>query len=203
MAGNDLTALEQDLSIAPTSMPPGAEQSPGSPRLATNDDSFTSVAVSNGIVWVVGNDACFLDTTARACVRAIQISIVGMPAIIQDVDLGQAALRGAERDRLELVDAVAEEPDAPSDRSGKRRDLLGEEPDVPGHERTQPALDVHEDALVGLGGGVLIVPLLTLVFRLPITFAIGASIISVIATRGTPHVTHGRRAGVSRGYGTE
>lgn len=37
-------------------------------------------------------------------------------------------------------------------------------------------------ALVGLGGGVLIVPLLTLVFRLPISFAIGASIISVIAT---------------------
>ncbi|HET9999979.1 MAG TPA: TSUP family transporter [Ktedonobacteraceae bacterium] len=37
-------------------------------------------------------------------------------------------------------------------------------------------------ALVGLGGGVLIVPLLTLVFKLPITFAIGASIISVIAT---------------------
>ena len=37
-------------------------------------------------------------------------------------------------------------------------------------------------SLVGLGGGVLIVPLLTLVFRLPITFAIGASIISVIAT---------------------
>jgi uncharacterized membrane protein YfcA/uncharacterized membrane protein len=37
-------------------------------------------------------------------------------------------------------------------------------------------------SLVGLGGGILIVPLLTLVFRLPITFAIGASIISVIAT---------------------
>ncbi len=37
-------------------------------------------------------------------------------------------------------------------------------------------------SLVGLGGGVLIVPLLTLVFRLPIEFAIGASIISVIAT---------------------
>jgi uncharacterized membrane protein YfcA len=37
-------------------------------------------------------------------------------------------------------------------------------------------------SLVGLGGGVLIVPLLTLVFKLPITFAIGASIISVIAT---------------------
>jgi uncharacterized membrane protein YfcA len=37
-------------------------------------------------------------------------------------------------------------------------------------------------SLVGLGGGVLIVPLLTLVFGLPISFAIGASIISVIAT---------------------
>jgi uncharacterized membrane protein YfcA/uncharacterized membrane protein len=37
-------------------------------------------------------------------------------------------------------------------------------------------------SLVGLGGGILIVPLLTLVFKLPITFAIGASIISVIAT---------------------
>jgi uncharacterized membrane protein YfcA/uncharacterized membrane protein len=37
-------------------------------------------------------------------------------------------------------------------------------------------------SLVGLGGGVLIVPLLTLVFRLPISFAIGASIISVIST---------------------
>ncbi len=37
-------------------------------------------------------------------------------------------------------------------------------------------------SLIGLGGGVLIVPLLTLVFGLPIPFAIGASIISVIAT---------------------
>lgn len=37
-------------------------------------------------------------------------------------------------------------------------------------------------SLVGLGGGILIVPLLTLVFRLPITFAIGASIVAVIAT---------------------
>jgi uncharacterized membrane protein YfcA len=37
-------------------------------------------------------------------------------------------------------------------------------------------------ALVGLGGGVLVVPLLTLAFKLPIEYAIGASIISVIAT---------------------
>ncbi len=37
-------------------------------------------------------------------------------------------------------------------------------------------------ALIGLGGGVLIVPILTLAFHLPIQYAIGASIISVIAT---------------------
>jgi uncharacterized membrane protein YfcA len=37
-------------------------------------------------------------------------------------------------------------------------------------------------SLLGLGGGVLIVPLLTLAFGLPIRYAIGASIISVIAT---------------------
>jgi uncharacterized membrane protein YfcA/uncharacterized membrane protein len=37
-------------------------------------------------------------------------------------------------------------------------------------------------ALVGLGGGIFIVPLLTLVFGLPIQVAIGASIVSVIAT---------------------
>ncbi|GER87693.1 UPF0721 transmembrane protein [Dictyobacter vulcani] len=37
-------------------------------------------------------------------------------------------------------------------------------------------------SLVGLGGGVLIVPLLTLAFGLPIQYAIGASIVAVIAT---------------------
>jgi uncharacterized membrane protein YfcA len=37
-------------------------------------------------------------------------------------------------------------------------------------------------SLVGLGGGMLIVPLLTLAFHLPIQYAIGVSIIAVIAT---------------------
>ncbi|MGC8478207.1 MAG: DUF1634 domain-containing protein, partial [Acetobacteraceae bacterium] len=37
-------------------------------------------------------------------------------------------------------------------------------------------------ALVGLGGGVFIVPILTLVFHVSFTAAIGASIVSVIAT---------------------
>jgi uncharacterized membrane protein YfcA len=46
-------------------------------------------------------------------------------------------------------------------------------------------------SLTGLGGGVLIIPLLTIVFGLDIRVAIGASIVSIIATssatcRATP-----------------
>jgi uncharacterized membrane protein YfcA len=37
-------------------------------------------------------------------------------------------------------------------------------------------------ALTGLGGGVVVVPLLTLVFRVDIRYAIGAALVSVIAT---------------------
>lgn len=37
-------------------------------------------------------------------------------------------------------------------------------------------------ALVGLGGGILVVPALTLLFNVPIEYAIGASIVSVIGT---------------------
>ena len=37
-------------------------------------------------------------------------------------------------------------------------------------------------ALTGLGGGVVIVPLLTLLFGVDIRYAIGASLVSVIAT---------------------
>ncbi len=37
-------------------------------------------------------------------------------------------------------------------------------------------------SLVGLGGGVFVVPLLTMVFGVPFTTAVGASIVSVIAT---------------------
>ena len=37
-------------------------------------------------------------------------------------------------------------------------------------------------ALLGLGGGIFIVPILTIYFNIPIQYAIGASAISVIAT---------------------
>src|SRR3979411_2819770 len=37
-------------------------------------------------------------------------------------------------------------------------------------------------SLTGLGGGVALVPLLTLVFKVDIHYAIGASLVSVIAT---------------------
>jgi len=47
-------------------------------------------------------------------------------------------------------------------------------------------------ALVGLGGGILIVPLLTLAFGLPIQYAIGVSIVAVIATSSGAAATYVR-----------
>ncbi len=49
-------------------------------------------------------------------------------------------------------------------------------------------------SMLGIGGGVLIIPLLTILFNVPIKTAIGASIISVIATSsaaGAVYVGHG------------
>jgi uncharacterized membrane protein YfcA/uncharacterized membrane protein len=47
-------------------------------------------------------------------------------------------------------------------------------------------------SLAGLGGGVLLVPLLTIFFHIPIEFAIGASIVSVIATSSGAAATYVR-----------
>ncbi len=49
-------------------------------------------------------------------------------------------------------------------------------------------------SMLGIGGGVLIIPILTLFFDVPIKFAIGASIVSVVATSsaaGAVYVGHG------------
>src|SRR3954469_17013498 len=37
-------------------------------------------------------------------------------------------------------------------------------------------------ALLGIGGGMILVPVLTLLFHVPIHYAIGASVVSIIAT---------------------
>ena len=47
-------------------------------------------------------------------------------------------------------------------------------------------------SLLGLGGGVVVVPILTLALHLPIQYAIGASIISVIATSSGAAATYVR-----------
>lgn len=49
-------------------------------------------------------------------------------------------------------------------------------------------------SMLGIGGGVLIIPVLTIFFHIPIKVAIGASIISVVATSsaaGAVYVSHG------------
>ena len=89
----DVSWNEADVDITPTAPPPGARQGPSAPLLATNDDAFESAVVSNGNLWLAGNDACLvpIDSTPRSCVRLIQLSLTGTPGLLQDVDLGQAA----------------------------------------------------------------------------------------------------------------
>src|SRR4051812_36983906 len=47
-------------------------------------------------------------------------------------------------------------------------------------------------AMLGLGGGIIIVPLLTVVLGLDIRYAVGASIVSVIATSSGAAATYVR-----------
>src|SRR5437660_6636723 len=47
-------------------------------------------------------------------------------------------------------------------------------------------------ALFGLGGGVLIIPFLTLVEGVPVPLAVGASIVSVVATSSSSAATYVR-----------
>ena len=56
-------------------------------------------------------------------------------------------------------------------------------------------------ALLGLGGGILLVPMLTLVFGLPLTTAVGTSLVSVVATStgAAAHNVRERRADVRLG----
>jgi len=50
-------------------------------------------------------------------------------------------------------------------------------------------------ALLGLGGGVFLVPLLVLLFELPIRFAVGTSLVGVIATSAAVAIFTGSRRG--------
>lgn len=47
-------------------------------------------------------------------------------------------------------------------------------------------------SLLGLGGGIIVIPALTLIFKIDIRYAIGASIVSVIATSSGAAVTYVR-----------
>lgn len=47
-------------------------------------------------------------------------------------------------------------------------------------------------SLLGLGGGIIVIPALTLLFKIPIHYAIGASIVSVIATSSGAAVVYVR-----------
>ncbi|MDI7277961.1 MAG: TSUP family transporter, partial [Anaerolineae bacterium] len=48
-------------------------------------------------------------------------------------------------------------------------------------------------ALLGVGGGILMVPLMTLVFRIPVHNALGASLVAAVATSDAAALWPGKR----------
>jgi len=86
---HNLSVTETDLPIAPTYLPPGADQRGNSTPLETNDDRLLSAIWKNGVIWTAGNDQCIPanDSTPRACLRLIQANTAN-GTILQDFDVG-------------------------------------------------------------------------------------------------------------------
>ena len=88
---NPVTWTESDPAIAPTVIPPDADQ-PGAPAsIATGDDRFLSVTSNGGSLYVSGNDGCIpaSDSTARSCARLIEVVAATMSVTV-DEDLSYA-----------------------------------------------------------------------------------------------------------------
>jgi hypothetical protein len=93
-AQNNVTAVEHDLAIAGTTMPPGALQ-PSGPALDTDDDRILTAVWRSGVLWASANDGCTVpgDNAIRSCLRLIQVSAPGSaggPTLTQDFDVAQA-----------------------------------------------------------------------------------------------------------------
>ncbi len=87
-----VTWAEYDPSMAPTSIPPAADQ-PGAPSsIATDDDGLLSVTYDGGTLFASGNTSCVPsgDTVARPCARVVEVSLGSSPVVTLGVNLGYA-----------------------------------------------------------------------------------------------------------------
>jgi hypothetical protein len=83
-----VTVTESDPAIAATTDPSSPRQPSGVPVTAQIDDRFLSVVWQSGRLWAAGNDGCIPggDSTTRSCMRLVQVSTTGTPAVVTDFD---------------------------------------------------------------------------------------------------------------------
>jgi hypothetical protein len=91
--GTGVTVARANLALNPTiQFPPNAEQ-PGTTDLVdTNDNSLLDAVWRSGNLWVGANSGCTPtgDSAVRSCLRLIEVSTSGTPAIKQNFDHGDA-----------------------------------------------------------------------------------------------------------------
>jgi DNA-binding beta-propeller fold protein YncE len=88
-AAADVGYTEAGPGINGMSTPPSATQ-PGAPNsIATDDNRFESVTLTNGNLWIGATDSCTPpgDTSSRACARIIEVKLAPSPAVVSDTDL--------------------------------------------------------------------------------------------------------------------
>jgi hypothetical protein len=89
-----VTVTTNNFAINPISVPPDAVQPGTSTLLATNDNRILSAAWESNILWFAATDACIPsgDTSARSCVRLIQLTTSGTapPSKGLDFDFAQS-----------------------------------------------------------------------------------------------------------------
>ena len=86
----NVTWTETDPALVATTTPPAPRQPSGVPVVQAGgiDDRFLSAVWQNGTLWVSGNDGCVPagDSSARSCMRLVEISTGGAPTVAQDFD---------------------------------------------------------------------------------------------------------------------
>ncbi|MBI3780832.1 MAG: hypothetical protein HY278_07240 [candidate division NC10 bacterium] len=90
--GAGVTRSTKDVPITSLTSPPDARQAGTSTLIQTNDNRLLDAAYRNDVLWVSANSACVPlgDTTTRACLRLIQLSIGSSITKTQDFDFGQS-----------------------------------------------------------------------------------------------------------------
>jgi hypothetical protein len=90
----NVAANETRVPITATSMPPAPTQPSGMTNDAQNDDRLVSAVWQNGVLWTSATEGCTPagDTTARNCMRLVEVSTSGTPSLLQDFDLSTSGM---------------------------------------------------------------------------------------------------------------